>query len=97
VTACCSPRGKNLAGSPYHKSTAVEEVLGKISQLSIIGCVVTKDTFSARVELLTKEQQNLWMDDQDRKRGIVQRYEEIPRFFSNRRHFSYPNRYFHGN
>jgi hypothetical protein len=72
VTACYSPRGKSLAGSPYHKFAAVEKALGKISQLSIMGCVVTKDTFSARVVLRTKDQQKLWMNDQERKRGIVQ-------------------------
>jgi hypothetical protein len=62
VTACFSPRGKYLAGSPYQKSPAVGKALGEISQLSIIGCVITKDTFSARVSL-TEKQRALWMND----------------------------------
>ena len=75
VTACFSPRGKYLASSPYHKSPAVGKALGEISQLSIIGCVITNDTFSARVSL-TKKQRALWMNDdqtgqQQRKRGTV--------------------------
>jgi hypothetical protein len=75
VTACFSPRGKYLAGSPYHKSPAVGKALGEISQLSINGCVITNDTFSARVSL-TKKQRALWMNDdqtgqQQRKRGTV--------------------------
>ncbi len=71
VTACYSPRGKYLAGSMYHKSTAVEKALGEISHLSIIGWVVTNDTFSARV-VLTKEQQKLWMNDVENQTGRQQ-------------------------
>ena len=74
VTACYSPRGKFLAGSSYHKSPAVVKALGQISQVSIIGCVVTKDTISARVSL-TKKQSQLWTNEneagqQQRRRGM---------------------------
>ena len=71
VTACFSPRGKSLAGSFYHKSTAVERALGEISQLSILGWVITKDTLSARVSL-TKEQQELWKNDHLHQDGLQQ-------------------------
>ena len=76
VTACYSPRDRRLAGSSYHKSPAVVKALGQISQVSIIGCVITKDTVSARVSL-TKKQSQLWMNgdetgQQRRRRGTVQ-------------------------
>ncbi len=63
MTACFSPRDKYLAGSMYHKSPEVEKALGEISHLSIIGWVITNDTFSARV-VLTKKQQKIWMNDE---------------------------------
>ncbi len=67
VIACFSPHDKYLAGAMYHKYPAVEKALGEISHLSIIGWVVTNDTFSARV-VLTKEQQKLWMNDEYQSR-----------------------------
>ncbi|XP_028392960.1 2',3'-cyclic-nucleotide 3'-phosphodiesterase-like [Dendronephthya gigantea] len=65
VTACFSPRGKYLGGSPYHKARAVVGALGQISFVSIVGLVVTENTFSARVTL-TNTQRKLWMKEDQR-------------------------------
>ena len=76
VTACFSPRSRYLAGLPYYKSATIEKALGEVTQLSIMGLVVTKDTFSARVSL-TQKQQQLWKNDNNQsglqkwKRGTV--------------------------
>ena len=76
VTPCFSPRSRYLAGLPYYKSATIEKALREITQLSITGLVVTKDTFSARVSL-TQKQQQLWKNDNDQsglqkwKRGTV--------------------------
>lgn len=81
VTACYSPRGKYLAGSPYHKSPAVEKAVGQISYMPIIGWVITRDTLSARVSL-TKKQRALWLNDDERSRGSLYSYVYAPRKIS---------------
>lgn len=62
VTACYSPRGKYLDGSPYVKSRQVQDSVGNISWITIIGWVLTQNTISARV-VLTKQQQELWKNE----------------------------------
>ena len=72
VTACFSPKGKYLFSLPYHKSSVVQKDLGRISQLSVVGFVLTNHTFSARV-LLTNKQHDLWMNEDDQRSKISKR------------------------
>lgn len=87
VTACFSPRGKYLGGSPYVKSKLVQDHVGDISIVTIIGWVLTCNTFSARV-LLTEEQQKLWRNEDEKPQQMPDR--------TNWRIREPPQRLFHG-
>lgn len=62
ITACFSPSGKRLGGSHYIKSREVQNSLGHVSWITIVGWVLTQKTLSARVAL-TKSQQKLWKNE----------------------------------